>query len=251
MAIKTIKRNRKKSNILQTFFFLILIGVIAFIFLHLQMFNITDINVADNNMTDEEEIIETSGIVIGNNIFRENLNDAAENIKKIPFIDDVSIDRKLPSTIIINIKERAAVLSVLDVDSASYIFDADGILLNKSYVYADYGIPVLTGFNVPDGLEAGAKCSSKELTSIIEIMNQTPDIYKDYIDEIVYTKDGQVVLYTTTGIGGWKIRFGDLSDIDEKIDALNGMWEQLLQKKDTLEYFDISYYKSPVIKYKS
>ena len=106
VKLKNYKRramiNKIKRRIL---LILLVLIVLIFILLYAPFMKIKKINCYGNKQVMAEDIISTSNICIGNNIFRINKNKATESIVNNPYINKVTITRKLPSTININVEE--------------------------------------------------------------------------------------------------------------------------------------------------
>ncbi|OUQ81120.1 FtsQ-type POTRA domain-containing protein [Flavonifractor sp. An100] len=76
-------------------------------------FQVETIVVSGNSRYTQEQVIEASGIQIGDNLYRMNKFQVAQDIReKLPYIGEVSIRRGLPSTILISITEWEAVARI-------------------------------------------------------------------------------------------------------------------------------------------
>ena len=83
--MRKFRRKQKKQLALLTF--IILIASIAAIMLLTPGFNVKKIKVTGNSVIKEDEIIRSSGIVTGVNIFDISLKKANENILSIGYIE--------------------------------------------------------------------------------------------------------------------------------------------------------------------
>jgi cell division protein FtsQ len=113
------KRNHKKMAAI------IGLGIlVAFVALFTPWFNIKSIIVEGSFQIKQEDIINASGIPIGQNIFRVNYFRAKSAIKQNPYIEKVSISRKYPNKITIKVVERKR---------AGYIaFKGNNIIIDKN-----------------------------------------------------------------------------------------------------------------------
>lgn len=69
----------------------------------------------------EEEIREASGIAEGANLVLFNKYTAANNIvSALPYIEEISINRKLPDTLLIQVRECSMPLAVVQEGSACW-----------------------------------------------------------------------------------------------------------------------------------
>ena len=99
--MRKFKRKQKKQIAVLTL--IVLVASIVAIMLLTPGFDIKKINVHGNVVVTEEEIIFSSGIVNGENIFSVSLSQAKDSISSMGYIESVKIKRKLPSTIEITV----------------------------------------------------------------------------------------------------------------------------------------------------
>ena len=122
----SIKKQRRKSSSAVVYLpiaallilLLCVFGVSAFL-------HIVEIEVLGASMYSSAEIINASGIKIGDNILFVSTSDAEQRIySALPYINEVNIDFTFPDTVTINIKESTAIAAmyyrgaVLKIDSA-------------------------------------------------------------------------------------------------------------------------------------
>ena len=91
--MKKFKRKQKQQIAVLTF--IVLAASIAAIMLLTPGFDIKNINVYGNAVVTEEEIIHSSGILEGENIFSVNLKQVKDAIGSIGYIESVKVKRKL------------------------------------------------------------------------------------------------------------------------------------------------------------
>ena len=132
---KKPRKHKRKHRLLRLAIVAAVIAA-AVLVAHLPYFDITQIAVIGNKTVTDEEIIELSGIKQENSIFL--LNDFAikHRIRKNLYIDEVSMDRQLPGTVEIIVKEREATAQFLQTGKngrKKYILtDSSGMVLGKS-----------------------------------------------------------------------------------------------------------------------
>lgn len=106
---KTSKRKRNKSaqkrrnaRFLITLFLVI---ASAFSLVLTPLFDLKYIEIYGTSHIPNEDIINTSGFVIGENLFKQDIKRAEAEISQIPYVESVKIVRYIPSAIKIYIKE--------------------------------------------------------------------------------------------------------------------------------------------------
>lgn len=94
-------------------------------------FQVRNIQVNGNKFYTDEEISIASGVAEGDNLFFINRFSAASRIfAKLPYVEEISIDRKLPSSLIIQVIESEAIAYV-ETDNGLWAIDRSCKLLSK------------------------------------------------------------------------------------------------------------------------
>lgn len=184
------KRKRRKAILL---FILILGAGIGFLFT--PVFNLSGIIVTGNEKLTREEIIKAGGTVFGKNIFTVNLKDMGEKISKIPYVDSLTVKRRLPDRITVEIRESVPMAFVPSTEGFAVI-DKNGKVLESWYDEFLYPLPVLTDFRTEKIV-----LSEKILTENEENFQKTLEILLDlynnsFMDKIksVSVADGEIIL---------------------------------------------------------
>ena len=166
------KKKRRKSSIISKIIllFLLIIGVGIFAFIS-PLFNIEKIEVNGNKKIDSSTVISLSGVVTGKNIFQISKKQVIEGVKENPYINSVSIKRKLPGTLLIEVKEREVAYQIKVINSYVYV-DYQGYILEVSS--KEDKVPIIEGFQTDqDTLLNGKRLSNKDieiLRNILRIM---------------------------------------------------------------------------------
>lgn len=159
----------KKINIKRI---IISIGIVLFIalggtiyYLTTPVFNISSIEVYGNEKNTVDTYISLSKINIGNtNIFAITENSIRKNIKENAYVEDVSLERKLPNTVQIYITERKVSYQI-DY-SGTYIFlDKQGHILELNEEKKD--VPVVKGLSTIKGnIQVGQRLIEEDLIKL-------------------------------------------------------------------------------------
>lgn len=114
-ARKPHKPRRSKGRLGKLIQFLCILAVLAAMTVGATVFfQVEQIEVTGNHRYSQEEIIATTGIQAGDNLFRMNKFAIQDHVsEEMPYIEDILIRRKLPSTITITVQEWDAVAQVL------------------------------------------------------------------------------------------------------------------------------------------
>lgn len=109
-------------------------------------FNVSKYEVEGNRYYTDDEIVNMGHADMGVNIFTGvDCGDIRDRLMKDPYMVRVSVRRKLPSTVSIDITERTQVAGVVYGDSY-VVIDEEGIVLRKTTV--DPKVTILRGLNI-------------------------------------------------------------------------------------------------------
>lgn len=118
------------------------------------------ITVSGNARYTSEEIIAASGIEIEDNLFLLNKYNAAQAIfEKLPYVEEATINRALPDTIVITVRECAAAAGVVTPEGY-WLISENGKLLERADTLPS-GCPSITGVE-PDAPALSAQLSLGE-----------------------------------------------------------------------------------------
>jgi cell division protein FtsQ len=104
------------------------------------------VSVEGNHYLTQEEIIRTVALPLGENMFKLDLEQATEKVKQLDWVERVFIERRLPSSILISVRERRPV-ALLD-NGGLYGVDAEGRLLSSSPALLSEDLPLVSGVRV-------------------------------------------------------------------------------------------------------
>lgn len=119
-------------------------GVIAA--LSLPVFDIANYEVDGNSYYSEEEILVMGNCKTGGNIFwGATLSDIRERLSRDAYMQEVTVKRSLPDTIVIEIVERKQTAAII-YGEKYVVIDGNGVVLRKTSV--EPKIPVLKGLTI-------------------------------------------------------------------------------------------------------
>lgn len=173
-----VLRKKKKIKRIIKFFTLLLliIGGVAFALVS-PIFNIADIQVNNNEQISAETIISLSKLEIGQNIFRFNKSKTMKEIKTNPYVENITIKRKIPNKVEIMVEERKRDFNVEFLNGFAYI-NNQGYILEISEQKLD--LPVIQGISTEqEQIVEGNRLNVQDLEKL-EIVIQIMNICKDY-----------------------------------------------------------------------
>ena len=182
-----IRMVKKAQNILKGVCVLIVVVTIIILILLSPIFNIKKIEVKGNTSISEQEIISLLQIELNTNLFKERSSTIVERLKQNSYIGQVNIDRVIPSTLIITIKER----------TIKYLFE-----LGDSYVYVDEQgyILEISKNNIEDKIKVkGYSTPEEELISGKRLCENDLDML-NVIGQIIKAAENNDIAYLITEI---------------------------------------------------
>ena len=170
------KRQQKRKKLIKriikwTSLIVIIIAGIIFT-LTSPIFNIKNIEVEDNVALSEEKIISLSRLKKDENIFRFLISDIEKYLKEEPYVESATIERKLPDTVLIKVKERNRDFCFKFLNEYAYINNQGYIL---EIAEDSLNLPVIEGLETPEeDIKAGNRLNNNDLKKLevaIEIMS--------------------------------------------------------------------------------
>lgn len=244
MDVASSRPVKKKAIFWQSFFFIFVVLLAAYVLLQSPLFLIKDIDVRGNSLLTANEVARISGIVTDVNIFKADLKNGVDKVKTLPLVKDVDIARKYPGTVVITVQERIPVaLMVADGDFVE--LDHSGHYLRQGKA-GTAGLPVITGVPVKSA-SPGRLVEGQGLDTALEVVESIPAELCDVLSEVHVAGDGCITLYTLEGV---ECRLGLPKELDSKGSYILQVLENLRnQNAQTIDYVDLST-NSPVVKYK-
>jgi cell division protein FtsQ len=154
-----------------------------------------------------EQVAETGGVKVGNNIFALDLELTRAAIIADPWIDRATVVRELPATVRITVVEREA-KALVSIGSELYLSTRDGEPFKRVGEGDPLDFPVVTGV-LPDQFandRAGAVLSIKHLLDVAEDIERAGMAKTMPLEELHLERDGSVV--ATLGKEGLTLHLG-------------------------------------------
>ena len=158
-------------------------------------FAIRAVHVQGSSHRSPEDIARTGGIAPEQNIFTTDLDAAQSRLLGDPWIERVSLRRKLPATILIEVLEREA-HALVAIGPDLYLATRQGEPFKKYEPGDPYDLPVVSGI--------GAEEVGEDRTAAVSLIHRALDLVADYehtgqakshpVQEAHLEDDGGIVL---------------------------------------------------------
>ena len=231
------KKPARKGRLGAVIVLLILACLTCAGFLGYYVFQVESIEVKGNHLFSAEEIITLSGIQKGDNLFAISTQNVKSALAAQPFLTLVRLDRKWPSTIVLNISEKKAVAAVT-FDRKYILIAEDGMALRIQNDAQDY--LVVEGMGVT-AAAVGAKiqgATEYQLYVLNLICTQiTKSACKSSIVGINLRDPAAVTLKTGCGI---TIRIGTEENLDLKFAWIENLLPRKMEEGRTYGTLDVT-----------
>lgn len=137
------KRKKKKGFWTKPRVIFLLAAAIVLCLCFLPIFNLQSIVVEGNANTPEEKVLEAVSVQEGNNIFRISTRKIRKNVSSMPYVESVKVKRKLPATLIVEVKEYVPMYQMAYMGEY-LLLSEENIVLEKIPELRE-GVPELIG----------------------------------------------------------------------------------------------------------
>lgn len=220
-------RIRKRRLIIFFIFFTVLMLCVGITLSLTVFFPIEKINVSGSKIYTAEEIIQYSGIDIGDNIFTVSKKNAENSLKSAkPYVESIEIKRDLPGTLNITVKD-AVEFACYNIGGRYYTVSDSGWVLNETLEPPENLVEIVTD---SAKCKAGSEItfSDEKIKEIIDEISAELEAEKLTVNKIDVTDTVSISLKIE---GRFDVDLGTSNNMTEKIRHLAGMVEYLDPEK--------------------
>lgn len=169
---KEVKKTGKKTAIVKWLIkwtiLLLALGASIIMFMMSPLFNVSEVQVLNNEKLSTESIVSLSELNIGENIYKVTKRKLVNRIKQNAYVESVKIERKLPSKIAITIKERKTTFMLEYANSYVYI-NNQGYILEISEQKLE--CPIIMGYTTgEDNIKPGNRLNEEDLEKLSVVL---------------------------------------------------------------------------------
>ncbi len=162
---------------------------------HSHRFNIDEVGVIGNKRLSNEALNEWVGPIVGQNIFRLNLDEISQKLADHPWVQSASARRVFPQAIHIELKERTPLAKIQLEDM--YVMDNYGVLLGTE-VGSLSKLPTITGIKIKNA-RLGENVADEEIIDGLKIMhslNQLSMFEENKIENVHISSRSRIIFST-------------------------------------------------------
>lgn len=205
--------------------------------------------VEGNRIVETPEILQLVKIAKDAQLHEVDLMAVRKNVLSHYFIKDAIVERDLPATIKITIKERSP-LAIVNAQEVLYL-DEDGVVLPHSISKALFDLPILSGVPGTMTLKPGMTLKNADVQEALEILATSKLLGKELyymISEVRLRDGGDIVLYAAEW--GVPIIMGK-GNIPNKLVRLETFWSDVVRQQgsERLQYVDLRFDDQIVVRW--
>lgn len=187
-----------------------------------------------------DDVRRVAGVTTEDNLLLVSTGQVAENVERLPYVKEAAVSRELPNTLVITLRERAAVATVM-AGRRSYLVDGNGYALRELPPGAPVTGPLIT--SVPDlGVpEAGQRIESPALHEALKLWqaySESPVAAEVTLSEIA--AEGPMNLTMFWEEAPYEVRWGR-SDYETQAVRLSVLWREKNGQLPCQEYLDLRF----------
>lgn len=204
---------------------------------------VKDVAVAGTQRVAAEEVVAASGIIQGQNIFSFSKDEVLSRLKANPWVESADVNRELPGTVEITVRERDAI-ALVKLD-ALYVMDSNGVVFKKYAAEEGLDLPVVTGLT-KETLASGTENLEARLMELISVLTNRSGFNITNVSEIKIDADYGLSLFTLDE--GVRLDVG-MGSFEEKLAS----FERILGTRDGvlkgIEAFDLNNHREVIVKF--
>lgn len=228
---------------------LLAVGLIVSANLWKSNLKVKRVTIEGNRIVETAEITQLIKVPKNSQLQDVDLAAVRRDILSHHFIKDAVVERDLPATLKVTVKERVP-LAIINSAEILYL-DDDGVVLPHSMSKQLFDLPVLTG--MPDGLvlTPGTIIKHPDIQEALQILATSKLVNKELshlLSEVRLRNGGDIVLYAAEW--GVPIIFGR-GEIANKLVRLESFWNSVVRERgsDNLQYVDLRFDDQVVVRW--
>lgn len=187
-----------------------------------------------------EDVRIAAGVSTADNLLLVSTAAVAASVAELPYVEAAAVSRELPNTLIITLRERAAVATVM-AGRKSYLVDGDGFALRELPPDAPVTGPLITSvpdLGIPTVGERLESPSLQEALSLWKAYSESPVSDDVTLSEIAAEGPMQLTMFWDEA--PFEIRWGR-SDYELQAARLSVLWREKSGQLPCQEYLDLRF----------
>lgn len=199
-----------------------------------------------NNRVSAEEIIKTANIPVDRNIVTLPLEDSKKKLGEIHWLKNTSLRWSVPGQVAIYVEERIPTLLTGNLKNPSdwYVCDDQGMILYKAKPHETGRFAKMI---IEEDIVVAKNVTTDKVMTVKDISSQLSDDIRKQIEYYFVDERLEVILFINDNEKKYKIKFGKVRDVPQKIKTMNAILELVKEKGVKVEYIDVRF-REPILK---
>ena len=230
-------RKRKALTVLVT------LGVIATLIwaaFWSPLLRVRDVKLTGARHTTAAEIAAVADLGAEDNLLLLSADEVVAAAKRLPWVADAEVERRLPGTVKVKVVERKPAL-VVSLGLARWTIDARGHVLATGA--SEPGLPIVGGVEI-DTIKPGVKLDEPIVREVLAAWRSLPKRLAADVQAIFATSLERI---SFTLVDGTQIRYGAAERLDAKNEVVLALRKQLAEEGRLASYIDVRVPTSPAV----
>lgn len=218
------KRRRRKNKLMTPFYIVLSLFILAgAVYLCLTMlFNVDRFNIVGNTLYSERELIETTGIEKGDNLFQIDTEYAENKLCSVyNYIESAEVKRSFPNAVTITITEAVPFAALEEADGYT-LMSTGGKVLERGMEEVPRGMVAVRGISTITNTED----DQKRTELLKRIMAEMKDLNMEGYDFIDLTDTLEITMICDNRI---RVELGNELELEYKLQFVNEVVENKLE----------------------
>ncbi len=142
------RRRRRRGNMILYYLLLLVVMISVAVTLSLTVFfGIEQVTVTGADRYPQQDLVQATGVALGDNLFRIDKQQIIQNLIKFPYIEEVRVSRAYPPAVVAQVVQAQPVAAVKTGESCLLLSDK-GRILETGLAEPPEGVLAVTGFAV-------------------------------------------------------------------------------------------------------
>jgi|SRR5690606_10984083 len=177
---------------------------------------------------DIDKVLEnTQGELVGKTLSAIPIHEIEEDLRAIPFVEKAIVSKDISGKISISIKQREAVLRVINQMGSDFYLDSDGLKMPLSAHYAPH-VLVANGWINEVYSKSLDSIQTPQLEDLFEIAQyiRQDTLWDSQIEQLYLNSQGKIEMVPR--VGNQRITIGNAESLDEKFDKLLVFYKKII-----------------------
>lgn len=204
------------------------------------LLRVRDVKLTGAKHTTAAEVAAAADLGSEDNLLLLSSDEVVAAAKRLPWVADAEVERRLPGTVKVKVVERRPAL-VVSLGLARWTIDARGHVLATGT--SEPGLPVVGGVEI-DRIKPGVKLDEPVMREVLATWRSLPKRLAADVQAIFATSLERI---SFTLVDGTQVRYGAAERLDAKNEVVLALRKQLAEEGRAASYIDVRVPTSPAV----